>query len=120
MRPLGHLSRREIFAVPISPPVDVPGAAFTTGSKSCDRFRSASHQTCNNQLLRRCHELLAVASGPAVIFPHRLKQLLQEGLEVRDRRDPKAVSATTAPRRAGSLRKQLAQLTEPRPIERRR
>ena len=43
-------------------------------------------QTLRN-LLRRCHELLEIARGGAVLFPRRVKAILQEGLEIRDRRE---------------------------------
>jgi len=94
-------------------PEDYDGGLVHDGFKSYDRFFSAIHQTCNNHLLRRCHELLETARGGAVIFPRRVKQLLQEGLEVRDRRDAGKISSMTAARNAGTLRKQLAELTEP-------
>jgi len=83
------------------------------GFKSYERFFQAAHQTCNNHLLRRCHEMLETAKGPALLFPRRVKQILQEGLEVRDRRDAGEISAGTAARKAGQLQKQLVQLTEP-------
>ena len=73
----------------------------------------ATHQTCNNHLLKRCHELLEVATGGAVIFPRRVKAVLQEGLETRDRRDAGEISAGTAARRADELQKRMAELTRP-------
>ena len=52
-----------------------------------DHFIHATHTQCNAHLLRRCRELEEQAQGAAVIFPRRVKALLQAGLVVRDRRD---------------------------------
>lgn len=94
-------------------PTDYDGVLGHDGLKSYDQFFRATHQTCNNHLLRRCHELLEVATRGAAIFPRRVKQLLQEGLEVRDRRDAGEILPSTAARKAGQLQKQLAELTRP-------
>jgi transposase len=94
-------------------PEDYDGVLVHDGYKSYERFFRATHQTCNNHLLRRCHELLEVAKGGAVVFPRRVKEILQEGLEVRDRRDAGEIVAGTAARKAGQLQKQLVKLTEP-------
>jgi len=94
-------------------PEDYRGVLVHDGFKSYERFFRATHQTCNNHLLRRCHELLEVATRGAVIFPRRVKAILREGLEVRDRRDAAEISPKTAARKAGQLQKQLAELTEP-------
>jgi transposase len=94
-------------------PQDYDGVLVHDGFKSYERFFRATHQTCNAHLLRRCHELLQVATGGAVIFPRRVKAILLEGLEVRNRRDAAEISARTAARRAGQLQKQLVKLTEP-------
>lgn len=94
-------------------PEDYDGVLVHDGYKSYERFFRATHQTCNNHLLRRCHELLEVARGGAVIFPRRVKEILQQGLLVRDRRDAGEIVAGTAARKAGQLRKQLVKLTEP-------
>jgi transposase len=52
-----------------------------------DRVTSAMHQTCLGHLLRRCHRLLEAATRGAVRFPRAVKDLLQDALDVRDRRD---------------------------------
>ena len=57
-----------------------------------DRFWRAIHQTCLAHLLRRCAELLAVASPGAVRFPRQVQALLQDALELRDRRAAGQVS----------------------------
>jgi transposase len=94
-------------------PEDYDGVLVHDGFKSYERFFWATHQTCNNHLLRRCHELLEVATGGAVVFPRRVKQILQEGLEVRDRRDAGEISAKTAVRKADNLQERIVKLTEP-------
>jgi transposase len=94
-------------------PEDYDGVLVHDGFQSYERFFRARHQTCNNHLLRRCHELLEVARGGAVVFPRRVKQILQEGLDVRDRRDAGEISAKTAARKAGELQERMVKLTEP-------
>jgi transposase len=94
-------------------PKDYEGTLIHDGYKPYERFLAATHQTCNNHLLRRCHEMLEMARGGAVLFPRRVKQILQEGLEVRDRRDAGEILTATAARKAGQLQKQLTDLTRP-------
>jgi transposase len=94
-------------------PKDYAGVLGHDGFKSYERFFWAKHQTCNNHLLRRCHELLGTATGGAVIFPRKVQGILQEGLEVRDRRDAGKISAKTAARKADELEKRMVELTEP-------
>ena len=94
-------------------PKDYAGVLGHDGFKSYERFFSAKHQTCNNHLLRRCHELLETARGGAVIFPRKVKAILQEGLAVRDRRDAGDISAKTAARKADRLQARMVRLTEP-------
>lgn len=94
-------------------PPKYAGVLGHDGFKSYERFFRAKHQTCNNHLLRRCHELLEVATGGAVIFPRKAKAILQEGLKVRDRRDAGEISARTAARKADQLQARMVELTEP-------
>jgi len=94
-------------------PDDYDGVLVHDGFKSYQRFFRATHQACNGHLLRRCRELLDVATGGAVVFPRRVKATLLEGLEVRDRRDAGEISAKTAARKAARLQERMAQLTGP-------
>jgi transposase len=94
-------------------PAGYDGVLGHDGLKSYERFVWARHQTCNNHLLRRCDELLGVARGGAVLFPRRVKQILQEGLAVRDRRDAGEITPRTAARKAGELQKRMVELTDP-------
>lgn len=46
----------------------------------------ATKQTCNAHLIRRCSDMLETAIGGATRFPRAVKELLQDGLRLRDRR----------------------------------
>lgn len=106
-RERGYLASSRV----ISP--DYAGTLVHDGFKSYERFFWAQHQTCNNHLLRRCHDLLEVARGGAVLFPRKVKAILQEGLELRDRRDAGEISVRTAARKADSLQARMVALSEP-------
>jgi transposase len=66
------------------------------------KFEDALHQLCLGHLLRRCHELLEVATRGAVNFPRQVRAILKEALAVRDDRDagrlPARRAAATADR----------------------
>jgi transposase len=49
------------------------------------RFTGAYHQTCISHLIRRCEDLIKVASPCAARFPLSVMKLLFKGLELRDR-----------------------------------
>jgi transposase len=49
------------------------------------KFRKAAHQSCVAHLIRRCRDLAEVAAPSAARFPLAVKQLLEEGLALRDR-----------------------------------
>lgn len=49
------------------------------------KFLKAAHQSCVAHLIRRCRELMDVATPAAARFPLAVKQLLEEGLALRDR-----------------------------------
>jgi transposase len=94
-------------------PVNYAGTMIHDGWASYGRFRQARHQTCNGHLLRRCHEMLEVATGGAVIFPRKVKAILQEGLAVRDRRDAGEILPATAARKANELQARMVKLVAP-------
>lgn len=94
-------------------PDDYAGVLVHDGFKAYDKFFRAGHQACLAHLLRRCHELLDVARGGAVHFPRRVKAILLEGLDLRDRRDAGELSAAAAISRVDELRQKMATLTEP-------
>jgi len=49
------------------------------------KFLKAAHQSCAAHLIRRCRDLGAVATPAAARFPLAVKQVLEEGLALRDR-----------------------------------
>jgi transposase len=80
------------------------------------RFELALHQTCLGHLLERCQGLLETATGAAVIFPRKVRDLLREALEVRDRRAPGGAGAilpATAARKARELERRMEALIAP-------
>ena len=107
VRERGFLASRRIV------PEDYAGTMIHDGWAPYRKFLSATHQTCNGHLLRRCHEMLEVAVGGAVIFPRKVKAILQEGLAVRDRRDAGEIVLRTAARKADALEARMVKLTEP-------
>src|SRR5437588_7135825 len=55
------------------------------GWKVYYKFLKAAHQSCVAHLIRRCRDLAEVATPAAARFPLTVKQLLEEGLALRDR-----------------------------------
>jgi transposase len=49
------------------------------------QFLKAAHQSCAAHLIRRCRDLAAVATPATARFPLAVKELLEEGLALRDR-----------------------------------
>jgi transposase len=92
---------------------DYAGKLIHDGWASYDRFWRAIHQTCIAHLLRRCHELLEHATRGAVVFPRKVKAMLQESLETRDRRDARKITAQAAQAKADDLQKQMTKLAMP-------
>ncbi|MEX0777165.1 MAG: IS66 family transposase [Phycisphaeraceae bacterium] len=92
---------------------DYAGTLIHDGWAPYGHFAWAIHQTCLGHLLARCKELLETATGGAVLFPRRVKALLQESLALRDRRDAGALQPATAARRAGALERRMEALVMP-------
>ena len=69
------------------------GLLVHDGWSPYDRLEQAEHQTCTAHLLRRCRELLEIATGRAAWFPRQVRALLLAGLALRDRRDQQTLSA---------------------------
>jgi transposase len=82
------------------------------------RFWRATHQLCLAHLLRRCGELLGVATRGAVVFPRKVKAILKEALAVRDDRDAGRLSARRSRARADDLQGRMARLVEPAKVHR--
>jgi hypothetical protein len=49
------------------------------------RFLRAGHQSCLQHLLRRCEDLIKIASPAAASFPRKVQAVLQQALALRDR-----------------------------------
>jgi transposase len=92
---------------------DYAGKLIHDGWAGYDRFWHAIHQTCLAHLLRRCHELLETATRGAVIFPRKVKALLQESLQTRDLRDAKQITAKAALIAADGLHERMMTLVRP-------
>ena len=52
----------------------------------CRQFVQALHQTCLSHLLRRCREMILVAGRGEAEFPRTVQSILQQSLQLRDRR----------------------------------
>ena len=57
------------------------------------QFQHALHQTCLAHLLRRSREMKEVASASAARFPQIVASILQQSLQLRDRRDAGQITA---------------------------
>jgi transposase len=71
---------------------DYAGRLVHDGWGPYDRFWRAFHQQCIAHLLRRCAEMIEVATRGSVRFPRQIKQLLTDALALRDRHQAGAVS----------------------------
>jgi transposase len=56
------------------------------------QFIHALHQTCLAHLLRRCREMLLVAGKGEAEFPRTVHTILQQALQLRDRRQQRQIS----------------------------
>jgi transposase len=79
------------------------------------QFRRAVHQTCLGHLLRRCSGLLETAERGAARFPHAVKDILQDALDLRDRRDQGLLSAHGLAVATGRLEARMDRLLEWQP-----
>jgi transposase len=64
---------------------DYEGWLTHDGWKSYYKFVRAGHQSCLQHLLRRCEDLIKVASPAAARFPRKVQAVLQQALALRDR-----------------------------------
>jgi hypothetical protein len=49
------------------------------------KFLKAAHQSCAAHLIRRCRDLIQVSTPTAARFPRAVKEILEQGLALRDR-----------------------------------
>ena len=64
---------------------DYAGFLVHDGARCFYGFEQAFHQSCLEHLIRRCREMIPMASAAAARFPIAVKTLLQDGLRLRDR-----------------------------------
>jgi transposase len=89
------------------------GSLIHDGYAAYQAFWRATHQQCVAHLLKRCRELLDVATGGAVRFPRAVKELLQRGLAARDRYFAEELTAIGLKRIATGLTQELEGLVHP-------
>jgi len=76
------------------------------------KFVLAFHQSCLSHLLRRCKEMVEIASPAAAAFPLAVQSLLQTALQLRDRYQQSAVSEHGLRTATGRLETKLDRLLE--------
>ena len=64
---------------------DYDGWLTHDGWKVYYKFLRASHQSCLRHLLRRCEDMIKIASPAAARFPLKVQAVLQQALDLRDR-----------------------------------
>jgi len=74
------------------------------------KFLQAAHQSCAAHLIRGCRDLAAVATPAAARFPLAVKQLLEEGLALRDRYPEQKISPRGLWTASGRLEAKLDRL----------
>ena len=76
------------------------------------RFQNAFHQSCISHLLRRCGEMAQITSPAAAAFPLAVKDLLQTGLQLRDRYQRGEISEHGLCRATGQLAAKLDRMLQ--------
>ncbi len=92
--------------------LDYAGIVVRDGWAPYRQLTEAEHQTCLAHLLRRCDELREDSWGRGREVPNLVARLIQDGLEVRDRRDGGELSTVAVRRRLGELERRLDRLLE--------
>jgi transposase len=91
---------------------DYAGFLVHDGARCFYGFAQAFHQSCLEHLIRRCREMIPMASAAAAQFPLAVKTLLQQGLRLRDRYQGGEVSPHGLAVAAGRLEAQLDRLLD--------
>lgn len=71
---------------------DFAGFLVRDGWAVYRRFAHALHQSCLAHLLRRCREMILLAGKQEAEFPRTIQALLQQALQLRDRRQQQQIS----------------------------
>ena len=64
---------------------DYAGLLVPDGARCFYGLEQALHPSCLEHLIRRCREMIRMASPAAARFPLAVRRLLQQGLDLRDR-----------------------------------
>ena len=91
---------------------DYDGFLVHDGARCFYGFERAFHQSCLQHLIRRCREMIQVASSAAAQFPLAVKTLLQQGLRLRDRHQAGSLSAHGLAVATGRLEAQLDRMLD--------
>jgi hypothetical protein len=91
---------------------DYAGFLVHDGARCFYGFERAFHQSCLQHLIRRCREMIQVASSAAAQFPLAVKTLLQQGLRLRDRHQAGSLSAHGLAVATGRLEAQLDRMLD--------
>ena len=91
---------------------DYAGFLVHDGARCFYGFAQAFHQSCLEHLIRRCREMVQMASRAAAQFPMAIKTLLQQGLRLRDRYQEGVVSPHGLAVATGRLEAQLDRLLD--------
>ena len=86
------------------------GTMVHDGWSPYDFFEEAQHQQCLAHLLDRARNLIEKAAGRAREFPKKMKKLLQDALDLRDRREKQTISEKGLAIARGRLEKRLDRL----------
>jgi transposase len=89
---------------------DYDGWLIHDGWRMYYKFVRAGHQSCNAHLLRRCEDMIRVASPVAARFPREVQALLEKGLALRDRYQKREISLHGLWTATGQLEAELDRL----------
>ena len=93
---------------------DFAGFLVRDGWAVYRRFLHALHQSCLAHLLRRCREMILVGGKREAEFPRRIQALLQQALQLRDRRQQEQISDHGVAVARGRLEARLDRSLQPR------
>lgn len=89
------------------------GLLVHDGWRVYEQFTQAQHQTCLAHLLRRCREMMQVASPAAARFPRRVQEILEQALSLRQRRAARQLSRHGLAVARGRLQARLERAWQP-------
>ena len=94
---------------------DFAGLLGHDGWAPYDQLTEAAHQQCLAHLIRRATELEETATRGAVRFPREVKGLLQDALQLRDRRETKELSPDDFSVKRDEMEERLDRILQVRP-----